>query len=131
MSHYKHTDIIGKGTRYLSDSLKAVDVKAVKFDQAKADLSIVPLSGIEAVARGFMFGAGKYGSDNYRSGMESHRLIAACLRHIFAWQQGENNDSESNLSHLSHAAVNLFILLETERLGTLQDTRTGGKDAAV
>ena len=115
------------------DEVKPLEGKepAIKHDISKPDLSIVPVSGIEGVAGALTFGAAKYGRDNYKGGMESHRLVAACLRHVFAWQQGESLDPESNLSHLAHAATNLFMLIETERLGTLQDTRTNIKDDTI
>jgi hypothetical protein len=71
----------------------------------------------------FMHGQRKYGRDNYKQGMESHRYIAAALRHIFAWQNGEEHDPESGYHHLGHALASLGMLLECQRLGTLTDTR--------
>lgn len=94
-----------------------------KYDSGKADLSLIPLSAQIEEARGFMLGAEKYGRDNYKAGMESHRLVAAALRHILAWEQGEDLDPESGASHLGHARCCLAMLLETSRLGTLKDTR--------
>ena len=97
--------------------------KGTKYDQDKADLSLIPYSAQEAEARVFGFGAKKYGRDNYKAGMESHRLIAACMRHIGAYNQGENLDAESGLSHLAHARCCLSMLIELDRIGELTDTR--------
>jgi hypothetical protein len=94
-----------------------------KFDNGKPDLSLVPHSATSVEAQVFGFGAVKYGRDNYKEGMESHRLVAACLRHIGAWQEGESLDPESGLSHLGHARCCLAMLIELDRLGTLKDTR--------
>lgn len=95
----------------------------VKHDQHKMDLSLIPLSALEEEACGMMLGAKKYGRYNYKSGMESHRLVAAALRHILAWEQGEDLDTESGASHLGHARCCLGMLIELARLGKLTDTR--------
>lgn len=95
----------------------------VKHDQDKADLSLIPLSGMEAEARAFMWGEKKYSRGNYKGGLESHRLIAAAMRHLAAWEQGEDADPESGGSHIGHARACLSMLLECQRLGTLKDTR--------
>ena len=94
-----------------------------KDDQLKPDLSLVPLSALVEEARGFQYGAQKYGRNNYRGGLESHRLVAACLRHLLAWEQGEDLDPESGVSHLGHARCCLAMILELQRLGRLIDTR--------
>ena len=101
----------------------------LKFDSEKADLSLVPQVAMEQEALAFMVGEKKYARYNFCEGMESHRLVAAALRHILAWQRGEDNDPESTellgrpVSHLGNARACLAMLLETQRLGTLEDTR--------
>lgn len=94
-----------------------------KHDSGKPDLSLVPRVLIEAVAQALQFGEGKYGRYNYLKGFDSHRLIAACLRHLIAYQDGENLDPESNLPHLSHAVACLAMLMHCQQVGTLKDTR--------
>jgi hypothetical protein len=94
-----------------------------KNDKDKVDLSLVPLPAIEAMGRALMFGAAKYGRYNYTLGFETHRLIAACLRHLGAWQEGEDLDPESGLSHLDHAITCLAMLVHCQKLKTAKDTR--------
>lgn len=101
-----------------------------KFDSGKPDLSLIPLSALIEEAKGFMLGERKYGRYNYSEGMEASRLVGAALRHILAWQQGENQDPESGASHLGHARCCLAMLLECERLGTLKDNRNLVKEKA-
>lgn len=96
---------------------------ALKFDTGKADLSLIPLVAMIEEAKGFMLGEKKYGRYNYCKGLEVSRLIGAAMRHILAYQQGENLDPESGASHLGHARCCLAMLLECERLGTLKDDR--------
>jgi hypothetical protein len=108
---------------------EAVAKSGTKHDTGKADLSLVPLVAIETEARALMFGEKKYGRYNYTQGFEVSRLVAACLRHVLAYQDGENADPESGLSHLGHARACLSMLLHCEQLGTLRDNRlpSGGQ----
>ena len=96
---------------------------AKKLDTNKADLSLLPLVALEQMARAFMFGEKRYGRYNYTAGFNSHRLVAAALRHITQWQDGEDNDPESGASHLGHALASIAMLLHTIQLGTNVDTR--------
>jgi hypothetical protein len=85
--------------------------KALHFDAGKPDLSQIPLPALESAAYVFMFGARKYGKDNYRAGMDHRQLIASTLRHVNKWNWGEDSDKESGISHLAHALVDLMILI--------------------
>ena len=101
---------------------------AKKFDGDKPDLSLCPRVALEAMARAFMLGEKKYGRYNYlNGGMDSHRLIAAAIRHLYQWQDGETLDPESGVSHLGHAQASIAMLLHQEAAGTAVDTRWKGK----
>lgn len=94
-----------------------------KHDQGKAPLSMVPLAALEPEARVMGFGAKKYGRMNYTEGFEYSRLIDACLRHVYSFQNGEDIDPESGMSHLAHARCCLGMLLHCIALGTAIDDR--------
>lgn len=94
-----------------------------KFDTGKPDLSLIPLPALVEEAKGFMLGESKYGRYNYTEGMEASRLVAAALRHITTWMEGEDNDPESGASHLGHARCCLAMIIHTQQLGTLKDNR--------
>jgi len=81
-----------------------------KHDHDKVDLSMLPTEVLESVSRVLMFGADKYGRDNWKPGMKWMRLYSASLRHLFAWQRGEDEDPESDLNHLDHAICSLLFL---------------------
>lgn len=100
-----------------------VSLGGTKHDSGKPDLSIVPLIAIEQEARAFSFGEKKYGRYNYTAGFETSRLVSAALRHIHAYNSGEQVDGESGLHHLGHARACLAMLLHCEELGTLTDNR--------
>lgn len=97
--------------------------KAHKQDRKKIDLSLVPKSVLEYIAKAFMFGKTKYGKDNWKKGMEWTRIYAALLRHLTSWNDKEDLDAESKLSHLSHAAACLSMLIEFESKNIGEDNR--------
>lgn len=95
---------------------------ATKHDTAKPRPSLLP-PAIEHVLAVMEFGAQKYGEHNWRSGMQHSRAFNAALRHLWAWWRGEDNDPESNLPHLAHAAVNCLFIMDWKRMGVGQDDR--------
>ena len=61
------------------------------------------------------FGAQKYDDDNWRKGYSWRLSFGAMLRHIHAFWRGEDNDPESGLSHLAHAAWHCMVLFTFSR----------------
>lgn len=82
-----------------------------KHDTDKPRLDLIPRAALEAAGRALGNGAVKYGANNWRTCKEPERYVAATLRHIVAWNEGEATDPESGLSHLDHAAASLAILI--------------------
>lgn len=85
--------------------------EGMKFDGEKPDYSLLNMKQIEGLVAVLTMGAKKYDRHNWTS-VEPYRYYSALLRHISAWQEGEDNDSESGLNHLHHAMCNLYFLLE-------------------
>jgi hypothetical protein len=69
------------------------------------------------------FGAIKYAEHNWRKGFAWSRPLAAAMRHILAFNAGEDKDPESGLSHLAHAACCIMFLLEFEKTHRELDDR--------
>lgn len=86
-------------------------ITGVKHDQGKPDYSYISKELMDEVARVREFGAIKYSRDNWKNGFRYQRSIAAALRHIFAFKDGEDLDPESGLSHIGHALCCLEHLL--------------------
>lgn len=97
--------------------------QGVKHDQSKPDLSLLPREFLVEVARAFEHGEKKYGRYNYRNGMDWHRILAAALRHLVAWNEGENLDPESGNNHLGHAGACIAMLLVYQSRSLGKDTR--------
>lgn len=99
---------------------------ALKHDSAKPDLSLLPRELLEGAARAYMFGADKYGRSNWLfGGLSQARLLAATLRHLVAYSNGEDVDPESGLCHLDHAAAALGMLQATRERKLGPDHRLG------
>lgn len=81
-----------------------------RYNQGKADLSLIPLSTLEDEARVWMYGERKYKRFNWMKGMPWSVPLACALRHLAAWQNGEDLDPESGQPHLAHAMCNLRML---------------------
>lgn len=107
----------------LAKEVQTKPLKAKKYDNAKPDLSLVPRASMDAIARAMGYGATKYGRDNYLEGMEWSRMIAAAMRHLTAFNERQELDSESGLSHLDHALACLAILAEYKERGLGLDNR--------
>ena len=88
------------------------DTEAVKYDDGKADWSLVPFESLEGMVKVLEFGAKKYAGWNWTTngGFSYTRVLRSCLRHIFAYMRGEDNDPESGLSHIHHAMCNLLFI---------------------
>lgn len=105
---------------------KEDEMQGKKFDDGKAKLSMLPRGGMEGAARALMFGEGKYGRDNWRTGFKDSRLIDASLRHITAYMNGERNDHESGLCHIDHALFSLMVV--AEQLRKRETGKVSGED---
>lgn len=97
--------------------------EAIKHDQGKLPMSLLPTIALQEVSKVLDFGAKKYDAHNWRKGFVWSRLTDATLRHLLAWKEGEDLDPESGISHLAHAACNLMFLLEFEKTGKGKDDR--------
>lgn len=76
------------------------------------------------VGRVMQIGAAKYGAFNYReSNVWAMTYVDAIERHMQLWQDGEDDDPETGVSHLAHVIAGCAILLDTQANGRLGDDR--------
>ena len=114
---YRYTYGGGRGgQRCLADIKGRGDVNSdakgsgARYNSGKADLSLIPLSTLEDEARVWMYGKEKYAAWNWAKGMAWSVPFACAMRHLAAWQAGEDIDAESGQPHLAHAMCNLRML---------------------
>jgi len=96
---------------------------ALKFDQDKLPLHLLSTEAMNQTAAVLAFGAQKYAEHNWRKGFVWSRPLSAAMRHITAFNNGEDKDPESGLSHLAHAACCIMFLLEFEKTSKHLDDR--------
>lgn len=94
-----------------------------KNDAQKPDLSLIPTDALWGMAEALTYGAKKYDRHNFRKGIAYSRLVAACMRHLSAWNEGEDLDPESGLCHLDHALASLAMLKFMTKHKTDMDDR--------
>ncbi len=102
--------------------------QGIKLDSGKPPMGLLPMAALRSVSEVLAFGARKYGAHNWRRGLLWSRLYDAALRHLSAWIEGEDKDTETGLSHLAHASCCLLFLLSYELTGTGLDDRWKGED---
>lgn len=89
--------------------------QATKSDQNKAPIDLIDSEFILGIADVLAFGAKKYAAYNWRKGIALSRLYAAAQRHLLAYNNNEDNDSESSLDHIYHAACCLMFIAWTKK----------------
>jgi hypothetical protein len=87
--------------------------EGVKYDNRKADYSLVPPKALDDVVKVLTFGAEKYDRHNWKK-LENleDRYFAAAQRHLWAVMRGETHDPESGEHHYAHALCCIMYLLE-------------------
>lgn len=96
---------------------------ALKFDQDKLPLHLLSTEAMNQTAAVLKFGAQKYAEHNWRKGFAWSRPLSAAMRHLTAFNAGEDKDPESGLSHLAHLACCVMFLLEFEKTHPHLDDR--------
>lgn len=87
------------------------------FIDGKLRWDLLPLDLIEELVKVYDYGAKKYYPESWKeipNGYE--RLKAASLRHLAAFEKGEQNDPESGLPHLACCAWNMLTCLYYAKL---------------
>ena len=84
-----------------------------KIDGNKLEYGLLPPLALEETVKVLTFGAQKYERDNWQVVPDSkRRYFDALQRHVWAWKQGEQIDTESGIHHLAHAMCCLMFLYE-------------------
>lgn len=95
----------------------------LKFDQEKPRMDLISPVALEELAKVLTHGAKKYSAWNWSNGIAYTRVLAALLRHIYAYLRGEDKDPETGLSHIAHAMCNCMFLLHFDKFRREFDDR--------
>ena len=85
--------------------------RSLRYNNGKPDFSLLPMSTLTEVVRVLEYGASKYERNNWLKPTSWDVSFACLMRHMSAWQDGEDDDPESGRSHLAHAACNILQML--------------------
>ena len=88
-------------------------MSGTKHDDGKPRMDLVPPLALLEVGHVMRYGAEKYSAHNWRAGIDGSRYVAA-VRHLLAYNSGENTDAESGLPPLAHAVACCLMLMETD-----------------
>lgn len=81
-----------------------------RYNDGKPAFELIPLYLLEGEARVWDYGRRKYAPWNWAKGMPWSVPFACAMRHLAAWQRGEELDPESGFPHLDHIACNIRML---------------------
>lgn len=109
---------------YEENPLRQISVSGgIKDNRGKTPLNLLPSQPLIAIAEVLAFGARKYKPHNYRLGLSWSETYASAQRHLLAWNDGQDIDPETGLSHLAHAGCQIIFLLEYLATGAGTDDR--------
>lgn len=83
----------------------------LKYDAGKPSMSLIDREALIQLANVLDYGARKYSAHNWRKGIQWSRTIDAAIRHLVAFNDGEDMDPETGLNHIAHAMCNCMFLL--------------------
>lgn len=101
-----------------------VNPKEIAGSKKPATWSVMPRWVTFLVGRVMQVGAAKYGAFNYReSRITASTYLDAIERHLHLWQDGEDDDPETGVSHLASVIAGCTLLLDAQATGKLADDR--------
>jgi len=90
---------------------KAEPNRSLRYNSGKPDYSLIPMAAMKEAAHVLEYGATKYAVDNWMKPTNWRVSYACLMRHMSAWQSGEDLDPESGRNHLGHAMCNILQML--------------------
>lgn len=95
-----------------------------RFGNLKPNLALVPAATMIYLALGHECGVAKYGAYNWReTKVETMTYIAAAMRHLVEWVDGQEKAADSGIPHLAHALTSLSVLVDAIETGNAVDNR--------
>ena len=81
-----------------------------RYNNGKPKWSLVPQSALLPMIEVLEFGATKYEPFNWMKGLSVKEICESLKRHLDSFMEGEDNDKESELSHIGHIQCNALFL---------------------
>jgi hypothetical protein len=91
--------------------------------QKDVRIHALPWEALAELGRVYAFGEAKYEDYNFRKGYAWSLSFDALQRHLWSFWSREDDDDESQLHHMAHAAWHCFTLLLFSIKGRGKDDR--------
>lgn len=112
-------------------TVKDTDPKYAVGMRKWRQFTVVPFPVIWEVGVAMLEGARKFGRHNYRAtDVCGSSYIDAAFGHLGQWWEGEDDDPDTGLSHLTKAIASLCVLRDAMIQGTFVDDRPPKTDVA-
>lgn len=98
---------------------------ALRHNKGKPELSYILTfpEALKGFAQVCQYGGQKYDRGNYLKGAPLSQYMDCALRHLVAWNNGEEKDPESECDHLAHFVWNALCLYEMAKTQPERDDR--------
>jgi uncharacterized HAD superfamily protein len=84
--------------------------KGDRYNEGKLRLDLITPQMMKGLGRVLTHGTRKYSDRNWEIGLEWTGVAASLKRHLLAFEEGEDYDSESGLLHIEHVLANAGFL---------------------
>lgn len=88
-------------------------MKTKRYNEWKIDWTLIDFESIQPLVEILEFWAKKYSRDNWKlwgEKMKREEILKSLMRHVIAYQQGEDIDEESWCKHIGCMMANLMFL---------------------
>jgi hypothetical protein len=106
----KHVEIVNKVKIEEFGTPQVSETGSLRYNDGKPRQSLLDPDFIEGMAKVITYGSKKYGDFNWAKGNNFSIPYDSMMRHIIAFQKGEEIDKESGIHHLFMVATNAMIL---------------------
>lgn len=110
-AHYKRMNNFMATTSDRNTPFEETTDRSLRYNNGKPDYSLIPLAAMKEAAHVLEYGATKYAIDNWMKPTNWRVSYGCLMRHMSAWQSGEDLDPESQRNHLGHAMCNILQML--------------------
>lgn len=83
---------------------------AARENEGKPRWGLVPQSALLPLVRVLEHGAQRYGAWNFTKGLSITEICESLKRHLDAFMEGQDTDSDSGLHHVGHIQANALFL---------------------